>query len=190
MEAHDDLTVAGGTTSTPDLAAIQRVYERIAAGGAIAGIEELLTISHEDIEMRPYTGTGPSSAGGGQRELLRGPEEIREFFQTSIESGFKPQLRAKAFDVVGDSVVVRGSIRLTRPGRLVRRDEGELDLPLPRRPRATRLGGSLARASSSGTPKLHPTSAEAASRLTAGRPGGLLRANPGRCPRREGLAVP
>ena len=115
MEAHDDLTVAGRTTSTPDLAAIQRVYERIAAGGAIAGIEELLTISHEDIEMRPYTATGPSSAGGGQRELLRGPEEIREFFQTSIESGFKPQLRAKAFDVVGDSVVVRGSIRLTRP---------------------------------------------------------------------------
>jgi ketosteroid isomerase-like protein len=115
MDGHDDLTVAGGTTSTPDLAAVQRVYERIAAGGAIAGIEELLTFSHEDIEMRPYTGAGPSSAGGGQRALLRGPEEIREFFQTSIESGFKPHLRAKAFDIVGDSVLVRGSIRLMRP---------------------------------------------------------------------------
>ena len=65
--------------------------------------------------MRPYTATGPGSAGGGQRELLRGPEEIREFFCTSVESGFKPQLRAKAFEVAGDSVVVRGQIRLTRP---------------------------------------------------------------------------
>ena len=115
MDAHDHLTVAGSTTSTPDLAAIQRVYDRIAADGAVAGLEELLTFAHEDIEMRPYAGSGPSSAGGGQRALLRGPEEIREFFRTSIESGFKPQLRAKAFDVVGDSVVVRGSIRLTRP---------------------------------------------------------------------------
>jgi ketosteroid isomerase-like protein len=115
MDAHDDLTVAGSTTSTPDLAAIQRVYDRIAAEGALAGIEELLTFSHEDVEMRPYAGSGSSSPGGGQQELLRGAEEIREFFRTTIESGFKPQPRAKALQVVGDSVVVRGSIRLTRP---------------------------------------------------------------------------
>lgn len=116
MEAHDDLTVASGKTSTPDLAAIQRLYDRLADEGAMAGVEELLTFAHEDIEMRPYTATGPGSAGGGQQEVLRGHEEIREFFRTSVESGFKPQLRAKALDVVGDSVVVRGSIRLTRPG--------------------------------------------------------------------------
>ena len=115
MDAPDDLTMAGSTTSTPDLAAIQRVYERIAADGALAGIEQLLTVAHEEIEMRPYSGSGPASAGGGTRELLRGPEEIREFFRTSIESGFKPQLRAKAFDVRADSVIARGSIRLTRP---------------------------------------------------------------------------
>ena len=116
MDAREHLTMAGSTASTPDLAAIQRVYDRIAADGALAGIEELLTFVHEDIEMRPYSGTGPGSAFGGQRALLRGPEEIREFFRTSIESGFKPQPRAKAFHVVGDSVVVRGSMRLTRPG--------------------------------------------------------------------------
>jgi hypothetical protein len=115
MDAHDDLTVAGGTTSTPDLAAIQRVYDRIAADGVVPGIEELLTICHGDVEMRPYAAVGPSSVGGGAQELLRGREEIREFFRTSIESGFKPQPRAKSFEVVGDSVVVRGSIRLTRP---------------------------------------------------------------------------
>jgi hypothetical protein len=115
MDARDDLTMTSGTTSTPDLAAIQRVYDRIAAEGVVPGIEELLTICHEDVEMRPYAAAGPSSIGGGQQELLRGQEEIREFFRTSIESGFKPQPRAKAFQVVGDSVVVRGSIRLTRP---------------------------------------------------------------------------
>ncbi len=115
MEAHDDLTMAGGTTSTPDLPAIQRLYFRLAEEGALAGIEELLSFAHEDIEMRPYTATGPGSPGGGEREVLRGREEIREFFRTTVESGFKPQLRAKAFEVVGDSVVVRGSIRLTRP---------------------------------------------------------------------------
>ena len=115
MDAHDDLTVAGGTTSTPDLAAIQRVYDRIAADGVVPGIEELLTICHDDVEMRPYAASGPSSVGGGAQELLRGREEIREFFRTSIESGFKPQPRAKALEVVGDSVVARGSIRLTRP---------------------------------------------------------------------------
>jgi ketosteroid isomerase-like protein len=115
MDARDDLTVAGRTTSTPDLAAIQRVYDLIGAEGVLAGIEELLTACHEDVEMRPYAAAGPSSAGGGQRELLQGPEEIRDFFRTIIESGFKPQPRAKALEVVGDSVVVRGSIRLTRP---------------------------------------------------------------------------
>jgi ketosteroid isomerase-like protein len=115
MDAHDNLAMTSGMTSTPDLAAIQRVYDRIAADGVLAALEDLLAFSHEDIEMRPYAGAGPSSAGGGQHELLRGPDEIREFFRTSIESGFKPQLRAKAFEVSGDSVVVRGSIRLTRP---------------------------------------------------------------------------
>ena len=115
MDAHDDLTLASGTTSTPDLAAIQRVYDRTAAEGPLAGVEELLMICHEDVEMRSYAGTGPASAGAGQRELLRGQDEIREFFRTSIESGFKPQPRVKALQVVGDSIVVRGSMRLTRP---------------------------------------------------------------------------
>ena len=115
MDAPDDLTMAGSLISTPDLAAIRRVYDRVAAEGALAGVEQLLTVAHEDIEMRPYSGAGPASAGGGQQAVLRGPEEIREFFRTSIESGFKPQLRAKAFDVTADSVIVRGSIRLTRP---------------------------------------------------------------------------
>jgi ketosteroid isomerase-like protein len=115
MDAHDDLPVATGTASTPDLAAVQRVYDRIAAEGTLAGIEELLTFSHEDIELRSYSAAGPVSFGAGQHELLRGPEAIRDFFRTAVQSGYKTQARARSFEVTADSVVVRGSIRLTRP---------------------------------------------------------------------------
>ena len=115
MDAHDDLTMARGTTTTPDLAAIKRVYERILAEGVLPGIEELLSFSHEEIELRPYAAVGSNSPGGGRHEVLHGPAEIREFFQMAAQTGFKPQPRAKSFDVTADSVVVRGSIRLTRP---------------------------------------------------------------------------
>ncbi|HMJ94802.1 MAG TPA: hypothetical protein VK486_03070 [Thermoleophilaceae bacterium] len=115
MDAHDDLTMAPGKTSTPDLAAVQRVYELMNTTSALAGIEELLTFSHEEIEFRPYAASGSGSFGAGQHELLRGPDAIREFFQTAVASGYKPQPRARSFEVTEDSVVVRGSIRLTRP---------------------------------------------------------------------------
>ncbi len=115
MDARDDLTMAASTTSTPDLAAIRRVYDRMAAEGTLAGVEELLTLCHDDIEFRPYAAAGPSSFGAGQHERLRGREAIRDFFQTSLQSGYKPQPRARSFEVTADSVIVRGSIRLTRP---------------------------------------------------------------------------
>ncbi len=49
------------------------------------------------------------------RRCFAGRRRSASSSSTSIESGFKPQLRAKTFDVAGDSVIVRGSIRLTRP---------------------------------------------------------------------------
>ncbi len=115
MEGRDDLPVTTDTAATPDLAGIRRVYERIAAEGTLAGIEELLAFCHEDVEFRPYAGAGPSSFGAGRHELLHGREAIRDFFQTSLQSGYRPQPRARSFDVTADSVIVRGSIRLTRP---------------------------------------------------------------------------
>jgi ketosteroid isomerase-like protein len=115
MDAHDDRTMAPGKTSTPDLAGVQRVYELMDAGDVLPGIEELLTFSHEEIQFRPYAGAGSGSFGAGQHELLRGPDAIREFFRTALATGYKPQPRARSFEVSGDSVVVRGSIRLTRP---------------------------------------------------------------------------
>jgi hypothetical protein len=115
MDAHDDRTMAPGKTTTPDLAGVQRVYELMDAQGALAGIHHLLTFAHEDIEFRPYAGAGSGSFGAGQHELLRGREAIREFFQTAVASGYKPQPRARSYEVTEDSVVVRGSIRLTRP---------------------------------------------------------------------------
>ena len=65
--------------------------------------------------MRPYAGAGPASAGGGQHELLRGPEEIRDFFRRRSRAASSRSRAPRRFEVVGDSVVVRGSIRLTRP---------------------------------------------------------------------------
>lgn len=115
MEAHDDLPVTTSAASTPDLAGIRRVYELGAAEDALAGIEELLTFCHEDVEFRPYAGAGPSTFGAGRHELLQGREAVRDFFQTSLQSGYRPQPRARSFEVTGDSVIVRGSIRLTRP---------------------------------------------------------------------------
>jgi ketosteroid isomerase-like protein len=115
MDAHDDLSTVMGTASTPDLAAVRRVYDRMASEGALAGVDELLAICHDDVEMRTYVGTGPGSFGSGRHELLHGPEAIREFFQTALQSGYTPQPRAKSFEATTDSVVVRGSIRVRRP---------------------------------------------------------------------------
>ena len=115
MQARDDLPVTTNAAPTPDLARIRRVYERSAAEGTLAGIEELLAFCHEDVEFRPYAGTGPSSFGAGRHELLQGREAIRDFFQTSLQSGYRPQPRARSFEVKADSVIVRGSMRLTRP---------------------------------------------------------------------------
>ena len=115
MEAHDDPPVTTGAASTTDLAGIRRVYERIAAEGMLAGLEDLLALCDEDVEFRPYAGAGPSSFGAGRHELLHGREAVRDFFETSVQSGYRPQPRARSFEVTEDSVIVRGSIRLTRP---------------------------------------------------------------------------
>jgi ketosteroid isomerase-like protein len=115
MDARDKLTVPAGAAAAPDLEAIRRAYEMIGRADVVAGIEELLKVCHEDVEMRAYAARAVAAAGVGGQELLRGREEIRAFFRDSTESGFAVAIRTRGFDVEGDTVVVRGSIRVARP---------------------------------------------------------------------------
>jgi len=115
MDARDKLTVPGRTAAPPDLEAVKRAYEMVAQVDVVAGIEELLKVCHEDVEMRAYAARAVAAAGVGGHELLRGRDEILAFFRDSAESGFAVAIRARGFDVEGDTVVVRGSIRVARP---------------------------------------------------------------------------
>ena len=115
MDAHDKATVPGETATQPDLQAVRRAYEVIARADAVAGIEELLKVCHDDVEMRAYAAKAIAAPGAGSHELLRGRDEIRAFFRDSAERGFAVAIRTRDFAVEGDTVVVRGSIRVARP---------------------------------------------------------------------------
>jgi ketosteroid isomerase-like protein len=115
MDARDKLTVPGETAARPDLEGVKLVYETIALAGVVAGIEQLIAISHEDVEMRAYAARAVAPARRGEQEWLHGHDEIREFFRSTTEQGFALSLRTRGFDMTGDSVLVRGSIRVGRP---------------------------------------------------------------------------
>jgi hypothetical protein len=115
MDAKDELTVSGKTATEADLAAVKGMYETIARAGVAAGIEELVSFCHEDVEMWAYAARAVASAGAREHELLRGRDEIRAFFRDSAEVGFTVVLRTRGFDLKGDTVLARGSIRVGRP---------------------------------------------------------------------------
>ena len=89
----------------PDVAAIKAAWEAFEAEGPEAAMEQLLAISREDVELRPYAAEG---------RVLRGAEELRRFFRELRDSGGSVRARPQSFAVEGDTVVVRGSIRVTR----------------------------------------------------------------------------
>jgi ketosteroid isomerase-like protein len=115
MDARDKLTVPVKTATRPDLRAVQRAYEMIDRADVVAGVEELLKVCHDDVEMRAYAAKAVAAAGVGGHELLRGKDEIRAFFRDAADTGFAVSIRTRGFAVEGDSVVVRGSIRVARP---------------------------------------------------------------------------
>ncbi len=115
MDANDKLTVSGKPATRPDLEAVNRAYDAIARADVVAGVEELLKVCHEDVEMRAYAAKAISSAGVGGHELLRGRDEIRAFFRDSIDSGFAVAIRTRGFALEDGMVVVRGTIRVARP---------------------------------------------------------------------------
>lgn len=114
MDSHEQIVARGEPGAEAEVAAVKRVFERIERADALAGIEELVSISHEDVEMRAYAASRTSGLGAG--ELLRGKAAVLDFFRRSKERGVGIRLRTKGFEAAGeDTVVVRGSIRVARP---------------------------------------------------------------------------
>jgi ketosteroid isomerase-like protein len=114
MDSHDELAVNRSAPPGPNLAAIQKVWEIFEASGPMAATEELVRISHENVELHSYIARGVASPGEGE-EVIRGREEILAFFGRTTEEGVSIKARARSFEVEGDSVMVRGSARVVRP---------------------------------------------------------------------------
>jgi hypothetical protein len=81
-----------------------RVYEE---DGQRAAMEALLELCDERSEFRPYTASG---------RVLRGPDEMRAFFEESAAAGTTVHASAQQFEEDGETVRVAGSIRVTRSG--------------------------------------------------------------------------
>jgi ketosteroid isomerase-like protein len=99
----------------PDLAAIQRVWELLGASGPLVAMEELMRISHENVELRSYIARGAARPGEAKDEVIRGREAVVAFLRRATDEGVSVRARAQSFEVEGDSVVVRGSARVGRP---------------------------------------------------------------------------
>ena len=115
MNSHDELAVNRPASPERNLAAIQKVWEIFEASGALAAAEELMKISHENVEMRSYVARGVARPGEGATEVIRGREEVLAFLRRTTDDGVSIKARARSFDLEGDTVAVRGSARVVRP---------------------------------------------------------------------------
>jgi ketosteroid isomerase-like protein len=114
MDSHNELAVNRSAPPAPSLAAIQKVWEALDAGGPLAAAEELMRISHEDVELHSYLARGAAPPGEAD-EAIRGREDVMAFLRRTTDEGVTITARARSFEVEGDSVVVRGSARVVRP---------------------------------------------------------------------------
>ena len=115
MDSHDELAVNPAAPPGRNLAAIQRVWELFEASGPLTSTEELMRISHENVELHSYLARGAARPGEAEDEVFRGREEVVAFIRRTTDKGVSIKARARSFDVEGDSVVVRGSARVVRP---------------------------------------------------------------------------
>jgi len=93
------------------------VWELLEAKGTVAATEQLMRISHEDVEFHSYMAQGAARPGDGEVGVLRGAEQVMAYYRKADQEGVSVKARAKSFEVDGDSVVVRGSVRVVRPDR-------------------------------------------------------------------------
>ena len=114
MDARDKLALSGERAAPSDEAAVRRMFERIASAGVLEGIEELLRISHDDVEMSAYA-QAADPGPDGERDKLHGKEAVRAFFRGTVDRGVVLQLRPRNYSTRGDTVVVGGSMRVSRP---------------------------------------------------------------------------
>jgi hypothetical protein len=115
IDSHDELAVNSAAPPGPNLASIQKVWEILEASGPLAAAEELMRISHENVEMHSYLARGAARPGEAKDEVIRGREAVVAFFRRSTDEGVSVRARAQSFELEGDSVVVRGSARVGRP---------------------------------------------------------------------------
>jgi ketosteroid isomerase-like protein len=90
---------------SPNVRIVKRVYATLREEGVEAAVERLLSQAHADFELRPYVGAG---------RVLRGAEEVREFFRAQLAAGTILTLRPASFEEQRDQVVVQGSVRVAR----------------------------------------------------------------------------
>ena len=89
-----------------NLRAIKEAFRAFTEGGASAGAEALLRISHADCRFLP--------SGAGER-VLQGHEELRAYLSGPREDEASVSVYPRRFAEHGDEVVVTGSMRVLRP---------------------------------------------------------------------------
>jgi ketosteroid isomerase-like protein len=114
MDAHDELAVNRGAPPASSIASIERVWKLLESEGLGPAIEELMRLSHEDVELHSYVARG-AALPGDEAEVLRGVEQVRAYYRNAQQQGVSVKARARSFEADGDSVVVRGSVRVVRP---------------------------------------------------------------------------
>jgi hypothetical protein len=92
---------------SPNLRAVKEILRAFREEGLMEGAEKFALHAHEGTEFRLYAAEG---------RVLRGPEEVRAFFESRAEEGTELSVRPASFEERGDIVTVNGTVRLGRPG--------------------------------------------------------------------------
>jgi ketosteroid isomerase-like protein len=114
MDSRNELAVNRAASPEANLAAIQKVWELFEASGELAATEALMSISHENVELRSYIARAVARPGEREGEAIHGREEILAFLRTTTDDGVSIKASARSFDLEGDSVRVSGSARVVR----------------------------------------------------------------------------
>jgi ketosteroid isomerase-like protein len=94
------------SADSPNLRVVKGAFEALGEAGVEAAIEHLLNHAHDDVEFCPYVGNG---------QILRGHDQIRDFYRGQLDAGTAFVARTSAFEECdGDVVVVKGSLRVVR----------------------------------------------------------------------------